>query len=463
MVAVVLVNTLTPKTVGLQKSHRFFLRGIMETSRYTIQFENNGKKYIYNTLSTAIAEINDDISNALASGNFSNVDEDFINALAESHFIVRDSNLEKYEYLFFYNSTRFNKSARSFYLNLIPSYSCNLACPYCYEGQSKQTTRISEENLYTIIKFYENHIHSSNGMINNAVIRFYGGEPLLNKDEIIKFAKETREISNKYNIHVRYDMATNFTCVDNEILQFIKEFNISIQVTIDGTKKSHDVRRITKDGKGTYDLIVQNLKKACDFGIKNNITIRINIDKNNLSEAEESINNIKCYSNYVYFGLLNEFEEYNDSFATHCVELKSYSSVLTQKLNPLLKKYGYSELVPFGKNSPCALVSENKFFIDDKLQVYKCEVIVNRDDTCVGVINKEGYFEPNLNYYQQMSVNPYNYKKCVDCKLLPLCSGGCPAKSYIHKKKHDGIFNDPFCEFTEQSLLDYLKYYLDNN
>lgn len=434
----------------------------MKASYYNIHFDHNDQKYIYNTLSTAIAEITPKLDSQLKNSKITEIDPEFLDALQESHFIVPKNSRESDEYLFFYDKMRYGDNARSIYLNLIPSYQCNLACPYCYEGQNKPHEIMSMDNLGIIEKFFENTIKNSNGMITQAVIRFYGGEPLLHKKHIFQFAKKTKEIANKYGIRIRYDMPSNFTIIDDEILQFIKDYNVTIQVSIDGTKDFHDKRRITKNGQGTYDQILQNLKRAKEFKASDNITIRINIDEKNIDSADECFGQLKKYAPYIYFGLLNEFSGYNDDFSKNCLSCDSYSSIMSQKLNPIAKKYGQEPVRPFGKHAPCVICTENKFFIDPELKVYKCEIIVNRDDCCVGIIDENGEFLPNENFYNQMSFTPRNFPECLECKLLPLCGGGCPAKKYINTNRTNGCFDQKNCDMTKDNLIEYLKFYVDN-
>jgi len=92
--------------------------------------------------------------------------------------------------------------------------------------------------------------------------------------------------------------------------------------------------------------------------------------------------------------------------------------------------------------------------------VYKCEILVNNKTTCVGKINDDGDFIPNALFYHQMNYSPQKFPECLKCKLLPMCATGCPAKSYISGKKSDGILERGHCEYTEEDLDRYLKFYV---
>jgi sulfatase maturation enzyme AslB (radical SAM superfamily) len=53
------------------------------------------------------------------------------------------------------------------------------------------------------------------------------------------------------------------------------------------------------------------------------------------------------------------------------------------------------------------------------------------------------------------------FAECQKCKLLPLCAGGCAGKVYIASNRKDGVLNEKNCMFTEESLITYLKTYVE--
>ena len=61
-----------------------------------------------------------------------------------------------------------------------------------------------------------------------------------------------------------------------------------------------------------------------------------------------------------------------------------------------------------------------------------------------------------------MAFTPRNFPECIKCKLLPLCGGGCPAKKYINTNRTNGRFDQKNCDMSEDNLIEYLKFYVDN-
>lgn len=65
----------------------------------------------------------------------------------------------------------------------------------------------------------------------------------------------------------------------------------SIQITIDGDRDCHD-KRILANGQGTYDKILNNLALTKDY-LPENVSVRINVDKNNAHRYKGLLEDIK--------------------------------------------------------------------------------------------------------------------------------------------------------------------------
>ena len=433
----------------------------MKFSYYNEQFEAVGKKYLYNIFSTALIEIDDNLHSSIITNNVSSVNPEFIEPLKSMHFIVEDGVDEYEEYLYFYNSVRYGSSPKILQVIFIPSYNCNLQCPYCMQGLDKEHKVIDDKGIKAITSFIRNRIAESQKAgvpISQLNIDLFGGEPLIAKKQIFQFCESVQSIANELSVRATYQMTSNFTLVDDSVIDFIKKYNISIQVSIDGTKQQHDKSRIGANGKGTYDTILSNIKRLNDEGLKENIVIRLNIDKNNINDAEEIMAAVAPYSNDVYFGFVDNFKGSNDSFSD-CISNSNYAELVNSKLSDIYKKYGYPIPKPFGKMGPCSLNTENRFIIDCELNVYKCEVLLKHSDAKVGQLDLEGNFIATGSFYSQMGHTAERNPKCIKCKLLPLCGGGCIGKKYIKDGKTDGKFDDVSCFMDEDTLIKYLQAY----
>jgi len=140
---------------------------------------------------------------------------------------------------------------------------CNLRCKYCIYGgfypnqRSHSNKEINFETARNAIDYIFDLVKKNYRQ--EIIIGFYGGEPLLNFKTVKKIVKYATEIFT--NRAVRFTMTTNGTLLSNEIINYIIRNNFRILVSLDGPKKIHDSKRIFKNGKGSYEIIINNLKK----------------------------------------------------------------------------------------------------------------------------------------------------------------------------------------------------------
>lgn len=124
---------------------------------------------------------------------------------------------------------------------------CNLNCSYCYGHQ--------KNNLKLQLKDIERTLISINKQ--NCKIQFVGaGEALLD----LNYFKEAVSLIKKYTKNIW--LVTNGTLLTKEVIEYLVTENINITVSMDGgNTQFHDKYRKFKNGNGSYELIINNLKK----------------------------------------------------------------------------------------------------------------------------------------------------------------------------------------------------------
>lgn len=144
-------------------------------------------------------------------------------------------------------------------LNIVNS--CNLHCRYCWNeggmyGRSfinnpKMDERVAVNAVDLLIK-------ESKGA-KDLVVDFYGGEPLLNFDLIKEVISYCRKIQGKERINFRFLLATNGTLLTKETGEFLIKNGVDVAVSLDGSQEIQDTQRPFPDGKGSFDVIMNNI------------------------------------------------------------------------------------------------------------------------------------------------------------------------------------------------------------
>jgi len=145
-------------------------------------------------------------------------------------------------------------------LNLQIVQSCNLRCSYCTYGGGYEHQRTHTDKTMTMstMKKAVDFLMSHSRNVEDVVLGFYGGEPLL-KIDIIKACIEYVKTFYRGR-SVNYTVTTNGTIFSDENIQFLQENNFIVSISLDGPKDLHDKNRVFADGRGSFDVIMTNLE-----------------------------------------------------------------------------------------------------------------------------------------------------------------------------------------------------------
>ena len=151
-------------------------------------------------------------------------------------------------------------------ITFIVTKDCQLACKYCYLVGKNSKERMSWEVAKKAIDYILSH--ESDFKEESVIWDFIGGEPFLEIDRIDKICNYVKMEMFRLDHHwfnsFRFSISTNGINYDSDKVQHYIQKNknhLSIGITIDGTKKKHDLNRIWKDNgaHGSYDDVVRNI------------------------------------------------------------------------------------------------------------------------------------------------------------------------------------------------------------
>ncbi len=430
----------------------------MKISNYNFLFPYKHKKgeYIaYNSLSNSLATIDENKYNKLLSFEKDNIpidDEQFENDLKRGAFILEDE-LDELEIIRYkMNSAKFGTD--SLILTIAPTSDCNFRCVYCFEKNAINNVYMTAETENSIIKYVESKMKS----INNLSITWYGGEPLLAIDTIKRLSEKFIQLCKENDIFYGSGIVTNGYNLSEKNLNILRDCNVSnIQVTLDGSEKTHNSRRPLVGNLPTFDKIINNLEKLKDKDLF--MALRINVDKTNYQEAVELLDIIekKNMKNIVipYIARVESSNEcYDDDI---CLSVDKYSELRLDFVSELEKRnfkindqYNY----PSRLNTVCGCDRTNSLVINADGEIYKCWDDIGKKDISVGNINNPDEIKFNKSYMDYLMYDPTYDSECKECKFLPICLGGCPFKR---------IFNPSTrCAYSMKTLKAYLEKVTEN-
>jgi len=154
--------------------------------------------------------------------------------------------------------------ARQLILNVTED--CNLRCKYCIYSDNYKLTRKPSKNVMTLETgkkaidyfFKLNEKLASRNPGKKISIGFYGGEPLLSLstiDKLVQYAQKNTPL------HLSFHMTTNGMLLNDEVADFIVKNKIMLAISLDGDKENHDRNRVTVNGRGSFDIVYNNIKR----------------------------------------------------------------------------------------------------------------------------------------------------------------------------------------------------------
>jgi uncharacterized protein len=347
---------------------------------------------------------------------------------------------------------------------IVPTYSCNLRCTYCYEkelqgkGSCWLEKRMSPEMIDAALE--------AAGRIDaprrrQRCLTLYGGEPLQKANEATIRLLHKRACAKGFR---QFSAITNAVDLNHYADLLGRDGKISfLQVTLDGPPAVHDGRRLLPGGGGTFERIVRNIDQALRQGVR--ISVRVNVDRENAGRVgwlpgffrQKGWNRnplFRAYCSPVHGGICGRPE--GGRFASH-MEMRlairddgtpgreDPSFFHTDALTHAVKERILAHLqqkhdLPFWRTAFCG--SNLAMYLFDPFgDIYPCWEVIGHPEHRIGRYGP-GCLDLDaeaIRQWHQRSV--VQIAACRSCPYLFFCGGGCEAFAY----RATGRLNQPHC------------------
>lgn len=331
-----------------------------------------------------------------------------------------------------------NEDLSQYRLIINPTMNCNFRCWYCYETHLPNT-KMTNETIDRVRKLIL-LIIAKNKDLTHFSLSFFGGEPLLYyKDTvapIIDFLRE--ECSSKeltYTIH----FTTNGFLVNNRVIEHLttKRDHKSFQITLDGHREKHNKVRFSSTGTGSYDRIVANIKKL--LAVKINVGLRINYTMENATSIKEILTDLNDIPNKDRNYLEIDFQKVwqDDRIRAQNEYLLDESLTAFKKEFPYVSDR-YNNVN--GLKSPCYADFINESIINYNGDVFKCTARDFKSFNRCGQLSENGeIIWDDIFYMKKLQKVRFEKKICRQCRIFPLCGGGCSQRAIESFEKEECI------------------------
>jgi len=319
---------------------------------------------------------------------------------------------------------------------------CNLGCHYCYHSQPghafrKNRRTMSPKVAQRAIDFLFEH----SGSLEEVVLVFFGGEPLLNFELIVLATNYAREKALEQGKKVSFAITTNGTLLTDKAIRFLHGNKIGVTVSIDGFEEAHDRFRRFPDGTPSYQVILPGIRNLLRLAQEKPVVARVTVagDSGDVPEILDHL-----------LGL--GFSE--AGFAPVTTPDTSYQ-LNTDGMNRLLGQFGnlsdkflriardgdffgFTNLIDLlvvlhegeVRNYPCG-AGLGLFAADPEGHLYICQRLIGESPCHMGDVFK-GFDRSKVETFrEQAEIGQRDL--CRTCWVRTICAGGCYHEAMVRE------------------------------
>jgi uncharacterized protein len=318
---------------------------------------------------------------------------------------------------------------------------CNLMCQYCYHNPEESRNILQLSMGLTVAEQAVDFLFEHSGNLENLVLVFFGGEPLLNLKLISQTITYANEKAGKESKTIEYAMTTNGTLLTDKTIRFLNENKIGITLSLDGDEAEHDRFRRFPDGSPSYGVILPKVKKFLNSDRPKPVVARVTLAKevNNISKTLYHLLNLGFSE--VGFAPVTTLDSHFQLDSSQMMQLLDQFQELTEMFirQALENRFlGFTNIVDLlvtlhegeVKQHPCG-AGIGMFSVNSKGRLFLCQRLTNDESAMMGNIFA-GFDSENLGKFRQASALSHK-KSCKGCWAASICAGGCYHEAKIRE------------------------------
>src|SRR5579871_697818 len=137
-----------------------------------------------------------------------------------------------------------------------PTPFCNIDCRYCYLPGRTSKAVVAEATLRNLFT----QVFASGWAAEGLSVVWHAGEPMVLPIEFYRAAFRQIDRLKPADLVVSHSFQTNGTLIDEAWCEFLRAEKVNIGVSIDGPARFHDLNRVTRAGRGTFDKAIAGLR-----------------------------------------------------------------------------------------------------------------------------------------------------------------------------------------------------------
>jgi uncharacterized protein len=143
-------------------------------------------------------------------------------------------------------------------ISLNVAQACNLSCSYCYADEGRFGAA-PKRMLRSVARQAIDELIAQAAPGDSVLVGFIGGEPLLNRAVVHDSVAYANTTAAKASVQVGFSITTNGTLLQPIDCELFRANPFAVTVSVDGGQATHDRHRPRRDGKGSWQLVMDRL------------------------------------------------------------------------------------------------------------------------------------------------------------------------------------------------------------
>ena len=318
---------------------------------------------------------------------------------------------------------------------------CNLDCSYCFF--------LEKEALYPGDRFRmtDDVLHAYIGQVIESqlapevTIAWQGGEPTLMGLDFFRRAVAYAEECGGPHRTLHHTIQTNGTLLTDEWCEFLREKRFLVGISIDGPELLHDVYRVDKQGRPTYERVKAGLDRLTRAGVEWNVLCTVHAANQAVPLEVYRFFRDELGAKFVQFiPIVERVTEGSDELTDRSVDSVAWGEFLTAVFDEWLRHDVGEVFVQmfdaalaswYGAPAALCIFAEtcgNAVALEHNGDLYSCDHFVDPDHL-LGNITETHMVELMASPHQRAFGNAKRDTlptQCRECPVLFACRGECP-------------------------------------
>jgi uncharacterized protein len=277
-------------------------------------------------------------------------------------------------------------------------------------------------------------------------LKYAGGEATLNFNLVQILHAYAKAATAAAGLQLESGVLSNGVALTNSMLDFLRDENIRLMISLDGSAEEHDRQRVFRNGRGSHHQVTRSIDRALARKVSPYLSITVTgksvaglVDAVTFALDRDLLFNLNFYREHDANKTNAELRAEDEAIIA---ALRSAFAVIEERLpkrsliGALVDRSSFA-----GPHQRSCGAGHNYLVVDHKGGVARCQMEIERTVTNVFAQDPLQEIQLHTTGFQNLAVD--EKEGCRDCHWRYWCAGGCSLLTYRVTGRND--VKSPYC------------------